>query len=547
MAMAMAMATATVKKPRRRSSRVFQFAKYRLGLVPLVSAWVTSARLSVIVVWAVTWVASKDVLSADWKITPRVTLKETYTDNVRLSGRGTEESDFISEVEPGVSITGRGARLQLQADYAFKYRAYSSNGSANGHNQSLRSNALLDVWDKKLFLQASASVLQQEISTLGTISNSDVNISANRTEVRNSFVSPYWKSRLGNWGSLDARFSWTRQDADGEARALSTETQGMSVGISSGPAFSNFGWSLVYSDQTVESTGGRFARREIESLTGSARYRFLPTMTGILTIGRDENSYGSVRGSTGGDFYSLGLEWAPSTRTKVSASAGERYFGNSYAFNFEHRTRLSTWRIGYTEQIVATANSVTLPVSIDTASLINDLLINQIPDPVVRQQAVQAVITQNGLPSSLASSVDFLTNQVSLSKRLQGSMGLRGARGSVLLSIFRDNRIRQTDETSILSTDPFSSTDNVVQTGYSGILSWRLTERTSGLVSVGQTLSKLAGTGREDTNSTIRVGLTHQLQPKVRGAVEYRWLDRDSTTAAQVRENAISGTLTIVF
>jgi len=488
------------------------------------------------------------VHAAEWRLTPRLGLKETYTDNLRLAPRGREQSDWITEISPGISFLGNGPRLQVSADYALIYRAYVSNSEANGHNHALRSNALFNAWDRRFFLQASASVAQQNISTLGALTSSDANLTGNRTEVRQFSLSPYLVGRLGTVARWQARYSWDKSEADGAARVLNTEAQGLQLTLSSGQQFSDLGWSLAYSQQQIDSTGGQFARRDLESITGTVRYRLWPTLFVLGSLGRDENTFGNARGSTGGDFYTLGLEWAPSTRTKVRGELGERYFGNTASFNAEHRTRLTTWQLSYSEQIVATPRPFSAPANVDTAVAIDRLFLAQVPDPIERQQLVQAFIVQNGLPASLTTSVDFLTNQVSLSKRLQGAFGLRGVRSTFLLSVFRDNRESQTTDQPVLVSDPFALSTSVVQTGYSGVLTWRFSEQTSASFSAGQTKSKLADASRDDTNSTLRIGATHRLGPKLTGNVDYRWLNRDSTaTGLDVRENAITGTLNMAF
>jgi uncharacterized protein (PEP-CTERM system associated) len=486
-------------------------------------------------------------VAADWEITPRIQVKETYTDNVRLAPRGREESDFVTEINPGVSITGRGARLQLNLDYAFKYRLYAKNSDANGHDHALQSNALVDVWDRKLFLEADASIAQQNISPLGAVTTSDANINPNRTEVRRATLSPYWVSRIGTFAQMQARYTWNRVDSSGETSATDSELNGINLDLSSGPAFNVLGWSVGYIKQKIDSTTGRFQSRDLETLTATARYRLTPTLFPLVTVGRDDNSYGSVRGGTTGSFYSVGMEWIPSSRTRVRGEIGERYFGNTGSFRFEHRTRLTAWNFNYVEQIIATPGQFSVPVSLDTAATLDNMFLSSIPDPILRAQVVQAFIDQSGLPASLDSSVDFLTERVSLSKRFEGVFGLRGARAALLMTVFRDDRESQDAGATTVGTDPFQLSDRVVQTGYSAIASWKFSGTTAGSVSLGQIKSKYPDANREDTNTNLRIGLTHQLQPRLIGSVEYRLVNRDSNSVGDVRENAITGTLTLTF
>jgi len=116
-----------------------------------------------------------------------------------------------------------------------------------------------------------------------------------------------------------------------------------------------------------------------------------------------------------------------------------------------------------------------------------------------------------------------------------------------LISVFHSDRESQTTDAPVLTTDPFALSNSVVQVGYSGVVSWRFSEFTSGSASVAQQKSKSVGS-RTDKNNTLRLGLTHRLGPKLTGSVEYRFLDRDSSAAnADVRENAVVGTLNMSF
>ena len=486
--------------------------------------------------------------AADFRITPRLLVRETYSDNIRLAPSGQEQSDWVTEVIPGFRLGAAGARASVYVDYAFEQRFYANNSDDNGHNHRLVSNGLLDVYDRKLFLQATGVITQQNLSPLGVQSASNVNLSGNRTETRQVTLSPYWVSRLGNIADLQARYTWFRTDQTGDASVLDTESKIINVSLGNLGEPRNFGWSIVYNKQEIDSTQGEFEHRELESVIASGRLRIYPTLYVLASIGRDDNTYGTTRGSTGGDIYDIGFEWIPSSRTRVRATIGDRYYGTTYALDAETRTRLTTWTLRYVEQIVGTPGVFSVPTSTSTALVLDRTFQNQIPDPFARQQAVDALIAQGGLPETLSSSVDFLTNQVTLSKLLTGGVGIRGQRSALLLHVFRDDRQNESTGATVLGTDPFSITDNVVQTGFSTIFSWRFSARTTGLIANSFTKSRYEGTAREDKNNIFTVGMTHQLQPKVRGAVDYRMTERTSNDASlDTKEHAIIGTLSLTF
>ncbi|MCC6531319.1 MAG: TIGR03016 family PEP-CTERM system-associated outer membrane protein [Burkholderiales bacterium] len=546
---ATATATDTALKPAKGTSAIDTTPTVRIGLIgkaghgawrgaqPWLAALITNATLS------------GSLAAAEWRIIPRISLLETYTDNLTLAPEGQERSDWVTEIHPGVSVTARGARLQLQANYALQNRIYMNNSNANGHNHSLMSNALLDAWNRQLFVAASAAISQQNISPLGAQALSNVNVTGNRTEVRSASLAPYWQGRIGSWATLNARYSWNRVETSGATSALNSEANGISVGLASGPAFQDLGWGLNYSIRQTDSSSGAVAKNESESATGSLRYRVWPTLALTATAGREQNDHVRTRGSASGTTWSAGAHWTPSERTSVSGSFGHRFFGRTFSLDASHRTRLTTWTAGYSEQVLdAATNPLLIPASADTSVAIDRLLLARIPDPLERQLAVQAFILQNGLPQSLDNPIQFLTNQISISKRWHAGVGLLGVRSSLLVNFFRDERTNESSGSSFGAFDPFAISNTVEQVGYSAVLSWRLSNRSAVSATVGQNRSRFPDVGREDTNQYARVGLTYQLQPKVHSGVNLRVVERDSSAGnSDYREHAVIGTLSVAF
>ena len=118
--------------------------------------------------------------AAEWRIEPRLEVRETYTDNVSLAPRGQEQSDWVTEINPGVSVHARGARLQLHVDYTFQQLLYASNQDGNGHNNLLNGAGLLDIWNHNLFLEGNANIAQQNATPFGPQATSNVSFTNNR-------------------------------------------------------------------------------------------------------------------------------------------------------------------------------------------------------------------------------------------------------------------------------------------------------------------------------------------------------------------------------
>ena len=147
-------------------------------------------------------------------MTPSLKLAETYTDNVFLSPDGLRQSDWITQVIPGISVTANGPRLRLDAAYApeIVYHAQTEREDKVFH----RGNAVgtLELADELLFLEAGARVDQYDVSLQGPLTTSNVNITGNRATAATTYVSPYLLRDIGSAARAEARFTYSTWESD---------------------------------------------------------------------------------------------------------------------------------------------------------------------------------------------------------------------------------------------------------------------------------------------------------------------------------------------
>ncbi|MHB1291137.1 MAG: TIGR03016 family PEP-CTERM system-associated outer membrane protein [Sulfuricella sp.] len=491
--------------------------------------------------------------AAEWKITPSLALKETYTDNVRLAPPGLEKSEFITQVNPGISLTGTGPRLKLNANYVMQNLVYAEESSRNTMNHMLNANANAELVDNLFFLDGRAAISQQNISLLGPQAADNVNVTGNRTEVQTYSVSPYLRHSFSNYASTEIRYTHDEVSTGGSG-LLNSQADRIQLGLNSGSAFKTLGWGLNY--RNGKTSYGNTANTNIpatdtEVLSGSLRYSVTPKFRLTATGGYEKNNYISIGTKPEGSFWSAGFSWAPSARTSIDASAGRRFFGSTYSLAASHRTRLTAWNLGYSEDITSTRSQFLIPVTIDTASFLNQLWAATIPDPVIRQQFVDAFIQGNGLPAALSESVNYLTNRFFLQKRLQASVAVTGAKNSLVLSLFhvtREAQTAQSQDSILLGGGTLALNDRTKQVGGNAFWNWRIGSRTSANLNAGYTKNSFPSLGRTDNNKTIRLSLTRQFQPKLNGSVELRRLQRDSSQdSADYSENAATASLFMRF
>lgn len=486
--------------------------------------------------------------AAQFRVEPRLNVSETYTDNVGLTPPGREQSDFITQVIPGISIQGRSGKSEVFLDYSLQTLIYASDSGRNTLNHRLSTFAKTELIDDFLFFDAQASVFQQNTSLLGPIGLGFSNDNNNVSDVRTYSVTPIVRQSLGSTLSYEARY---RHDYVGtDANSLSnSDSDKVVVAVKSGTAFSRIGWALNYSKEIVNYQASQDTRAE--SVSADIRYALDPRFALLTTVGYEKNDFAFIGPKPVGEFYDAGVDWQPSILTHLRATVGERFFGRTYFLDYSHRSRKFLWTARYSENIASTRSQLLLPSSIDTFAYLDALSTSQIPDPIQRARFVNDFIATRGLSPTLFSATNFFTNRTFLEKRFEASVALNTPKTTSILNVFQVDRSAAAIgaiSTGFFGGDDFSTSTNLLQRGASVLFNWRFAAKTGVDLNTGFSNTLFRDRGREDNLKFIRVGLRQQLQPKVTGTVDYRHVQRDSDAASgNYKENALTAGITIRF
>jgi uncharacterized protein (PEP-CTERM system associated) len=488
---------------------------------------------------------------ADWKVAPLFDLRETYTDNVGLQRDDLARNQFITEASPGLSVTAKTPRLEMEASARWRLFSYSDKGNdpnLRDSERNYRANGRAMLVDQLLYVDASASGSRQSVSAFGQLQDNPYS-GANRTDVSTWRISPYLRHRFGSFATADLRYARDSVDASvgGYGSSVASTT---SANLSSGTAFVDLGWYLTYSRQDLkeELTGDSTSQNSVAGL----RYRIAPHFSLTTSAGYDNYNYVALGERNAGPSWSLGFIWTPSTRSKLEASFGHRYFGKTGSLAGTHRSRNIVWNLNYSDQVTTTRSQFLLPSSIDTAVMLDSLFSASYPDPVLRQQAVQAYIAATGLPSSLANSVNYLSNRYVRAKQLRGAAILRGARSSLTFSLFKDRRealsLQQSDS-SLLGSQLARLNDNVNQRGVNIDAEYRLSPISSLTASAYLVRVQSLDTDITNNNRTWRLAASRLFSKHASGSVEVRHsrgnLGFDQNSA--YHENAVAATLSVLY
>lgn len=486
---------------------------------------------------------------ADWKFTPQMELRETYSDNANQQHDDQARGSWISEADPAFTLTHNGPRLKFSAAGEWQAFAYSQKNLSNVHNSSRHYQAAsqADLIDQLLYVDASASSTRQAVSAFGPVSSAAYS-SVNSTQVSTWSISPYLRHRFGSSADLTARY--TRDAVNGDVSGFgSSMGSTRTVNLASGPTFNDIGWNLAYNHQDLNA---QYAGRSMsENDQAGIRWNLVRRFALTTNVGYDKYDYQALNERNHGRSWSGGFVWVPSTRTSVQASIGRRYFGKTGALDASYRTQHSVWSVTYDDQVSTSRSQFLLPSTVDTASMLDRLFAAAYPDATLRQQAVQAYMASLGLPPTLTTNINYLSNRYIRDKRLQSAVTFTGARSALALSVFRDERValsRQTDG-ELLSSQLSALNDNIRQRGVSANFDYRLSTRTSASANLYAAHVLALTTGQSSNNRELRLGLAHRFDTKTRGSLELRHTTGrvGLVDSGGFHENALMATLTVLY
>jgi uncharacterized protein (PEP-CTERM system associated) len=461
---------------------------------------------------------------ADWKVTPIIQLRETYSDNAGNQPDDQARGSFISEAAPSLSIAGTGSRLKFNASAEWRKYVYSNDDMSNVRNSDRRYQAALEAIAVKelLYVDASASGSRQAVSAFGPIPNNSYTAN-NGTDIRTWSISPYLRHRFGSTATMTARVARDSVEGGTNSGFGSSLASTRAFDVVSGPSFPDLGWNVHYSheDMSAQRTGNTTTENSLAGL----QYRLTPHWNLTSSVGYDKYEYRALSERTRGRSWSGGFIWQPSSRTRVSASVGRRYFGKTGAFDGSYRTQRSVWALTYNDIVTTTRSQFLIPAALDTAAMLSRLFAGAYPDPVLREQIVQAYMAQAGLPPTIANSINYLSNRYMRNKRLQGSVTFKGSRSTLLLSVFKERTaalsLRQEDSV-LLPTQLSSLNEDTSQRGASANFDYRLSSRTAAHADLYGANVQSLRTGITNDLRQLSVGLSSRFDTKTTGALDLR-------------------------
>lgn len=365
------------------------------------------------------------------RVVPRVSLMQTWTDNLRLDDRN-KDAALITMLSPGISIVSGGGALRGSLDYSLNGIAYFKSDQPSRVTNSLAASGQAELIPGTLYVDARANIGQQNASafaqqsapTLGSQGAVADLANPNQRETGTLSVSPLLRGALGSVATYDLRGDFTR-----------TEVRGSGLGDSQGAGGSlrvdqrNAGVVGTWLSLTTQQTKASSTSYRSSELRLGVNYRPDPDWRFSANVGQERNDYlaGNERsGATGG----VTADWTPTPRTQIGADWQHHNYGASHTLRLDHRMARSVWRFADMRSTTLGSTGVGGGVR-SNYDLFFLLYASREPDPIKRDILVRSELLAQGLSPDAPATGGFLSSGPSRLHNQQLGFTFQGLRSSL--------------------------------------------------------------------------------------------------------------------
>ena len=533
--------------------------------------------------------------AVDWLVTPNLTARGIYSDNINLSGSGQRSSSsagqngddaFVTELSPGVSVRRRGRNL-FNLDYRMQNLFYAGTDTDPRINNQLQMNSTTELWDNSVFIDSTSTIGQYNNSTTGRFAFDNVSQTGNTSDYRTFRISPYWKPHLGGYAEGTARVTYSNIGGGNFDSNIFEQR----IDLRSGNWFDSLTWRANFYNQENtrdNGVGGASATGDVKyrNYNGELRYRLSKEFSPFIQAGRFENDFlgqTNISGARNGGYWTAGLAWTPSAKLAVQGGWGSNNHFISVAWEPSKRT---TFQIIYRDSDIGGAYGGggfgglgyggagfggagfggagfggagfggagfggTGLGGFNAGTTWNALLSHRtrrtswIATYTVNTTTIQQVLLDQPVFDPLTSQpfllpIDqpILTNEVITRKRGQASVSGHTAKSTVTLTGYQEDRNYQ-----------FSGDQDVL--GFTALWSWQFAARTQSLLYfVWQAIDNQSETlGRSDNKfMTVSLALNRRIWADLIGSLELRHMQQDSNRSQnEFDENRVTASLLMRF
>lgn len=489
--------------------------------------------------------ADDEELSRGWQVTPRLTLSETFTDNIELEPDG--DADLVTEVSPGVNVSKQGGRARVELDYELQGLLFADTSSSNDINHKLFGAGQFELKPDWFYLDTLATFTQRNVSQSGRLSLDTVTGAGGLDDVGTLRISPYLAHDFG--GQVEVMARYTRDETRFESGASDSSADGANLNLASGRFWRVLTWSLNHNRNRVSRDSAPNA--SFESTQADVAYRLTDSFRLLARAGNEDNEFPSSRQVENGSYAAGGALWRPSRFIGMEALYGDEYKTATLMLNPTRRTDVE---ITYFDRDVGTVlggawdarirhrgPALTLgadykedTITVQQLELIEDVLGFRNPstgeftpgltgfNPTVHALDIDDVLS--------------LRDEVIERKRTSGTASYDTGRSTFTGRIFNERRLFLTS----LTTERANGGDAAWRWAFDG---------TTDFILRGGLVNTLRNSGAQDDQLWFaQWSVEHDFTPRTRGSLELRRTEQESDRAAnEYEENRITARVRMEF
>lgn len=474
-------------------------------------------------------------------VQPTIAVSAVVTDNAELTSDDLKRSDVIGDVNAGVIVRSRGARVNVSGNAGLEFIGYARNTEPSRVLPRGRLDLNAILLERALFFDGELSAVRTRSDPLAAQSGSVS--TANTVSSVSLRASPYFAHEFTPLVSAGARSDTivTRNHQDGGASGGSAPNgstyQHDVANITRKAAPFGFSVDASHENTTYQNDDSSVLRTDSLQATLSAAVD-TDLVVGVVG-GREHARYtGASQDDT---TYGATLQWHPSSRTSFDVDAEHHYFGTGWNLHFRDRLPRTTVDLSLTRMASASASAFGLngPDS-DPTVLLGALLSSRTPDARNSDQAADQLVQTSSLPTTFSQPLQITSESAQLATRASLNLIHNGPRDTLYFSAWYQKATALPGS----APTPLATTFDSRQWGGSLGLYHRLTPLTSGAAEV--EWSTIEGLGTRDGDSQRQIAgtlsLTQRLGPRttlsagLRHFAAHLVLNSTSTTT-EVHEN----------
>lgn len=368
-----------------------------------------------------------------WRIDAEIKVGATATSNSGVSDVQQLGSDVIVDVAPKVAVKHESGRTKVDGDLQLNALLYA--GSTQPSRVLPKGQLRFSIEALERWFYVDAQVVVDQTNSNPFAARGDGGSALNKVNTLQYRLSPYLQRSFTPTLSMLARIDleWTRRGGQYSVSDPRRDQRARKAMYRLEQLPRPFGGSLEFNDTETRFITDIEPVLRLTEARAVASYQVDPALTVGLVVGRGRTDY--LQASQSDTFGGARLEWAPSQRTSIKASAERRFFGTAYNTEFSHRSPFVGIYLNLLAEPSGQPTSFLLNPGGDVAGLLDAIFTTRFPNPVERAVVVQGVLNGLGQPTSLTRPAEVFSDYAQLQRRGNLAIVLQGRRSTASLRL----------------------------------------------------------------------------------------------------------------